>query len=696
MSEASAPPVASHQRWLLGPASDLIFGCGIGYGVFFLFQVFAGGTMRSWMPFALLPTLTLLIAGPHYGATLLRVFQRREDRQKYGFFALWVTVILGIAFLAGLQSAVVGSAILTLYLTWSPWHYSGQNYGIALMFLGRRGIRITLPIKRLIYASFVCSYILLFFSMHGGSRTADYAPVSYGSTIYSFTSLEIPSSFSLVVVGVAALGYLGSIAGAVFLLLRRASARDLVPTFLLIAVQGLWFTIPVLSRLTGLLQGVDPFSNQHAKYAFMWIAVGHSVQYLWITSYYAKQSGLARAHSGFLARSLIVGTAAWILPLLVFAPSALGQLPKDMGLGVVTASIVNLHHFILDGAIWKLRDSRVARILMRRGADKDGESPSQVRRIPRWVGATAWSVGVVILLWGLGIRVISYKFATAIERDDYEAAVSELGRMESLLVSGPSDHMKLSTLAVERGSLSTAREQIDRSIALFPTAKAWNLKGAVHGLLGDWKGACEALEQGVELDPDDVKALSQAGEARTRLGDIDRAVELLERALDVDPDHVASHRRLGSALLSKNDLTGARSHLERARELGDQAVLSNLGETLRRLGDVQGAVNVFRESVSISMVPQTVQRLAWILGTTSIQSLRDPQEAQRLAQLLNESSNFQNPGHLETLAAASAAGMDFEAATRLQLEAIRRIKPESRGPAEGRLRLYREKQPFTE
>ena len=155
MSEAAAAPVASGRRWLFGPLSDLIFGCGIGYVALFTIQVFAGGTMRSWMPFALLPLLTLLISGPHYGATLLRVYQRREDRQKYAFFAAYVSLILCGVFLLGLRSAAVGSMVLTLYLTWSPWHYTGQNYGIALMFLGRRGIPITLTIKRLIYASFV-------------------------------------------------------------------------------------------------------------------------------------------------------------------------------------------------------------------------------------------------------------------------------------------------------------------------------------------------------------------------------------------------------------------------------------------------------------------------------------------------------------------------------------------------------------
>ena len=40
---------------------------------------------------------------------------------------------------------------------------------------------------------------------------------------------------------------------------------------------------------------------------------------------------------------------------------------------LLVASVVNLHHFVLDGAIWKLRDGRVARVLLRT-AEGPGET----------------------------------------------------------------------------------------------------------------------------------------------------------------------------------------------------------------------------------------------------------------------------------------------------------------------------------
>ena len=63
-------------------------------------------------------------------------------------------------FTVGLFQPTVGSAIYSIYITWSPWHYAGQNYGLASMFLRRRGVEVTLWTRRALHASFVFSFAL--------------------------------------------------------------------------------------------------------------------------------------------------------------------------------------------------------------------------------------------------------------------------------------------------------------------------------------------------------------------------------------------------------------------------------------------------------------------------------------------------------------------------------------------------------
>ncbi len=60
---------------------DLLFGCGVAYAAVFLLLSVAGDPMRAVLPIALVPLFNLVTSAPHYGATLLRVYERREDRR---------------------------------------------------------------------------------------------------------------------------------------------------------------------------------------------------------------------------------------------------------------------------------------------------------------------------------------------------------------------------------------------------------------------------------------------------------------------------------------------------------------------------------------------------------------------------------------------------------------------------------------
>ena len=88
----SADP--GQNRWLFGPARDLLFGCGLLYAALFAGLLAFGPTLRPLQPLYLAPLLILLVSTPHYGATLLRVYEQREERRAYAFFTVWVTLAL--------------------------------------------------------------------------------------------------------------------------------------------------------------------------------------------------------------------------------------------------------------------------------------------------------------------------------------------------------------------------------------------------------------------------------------------------------------------------------------------------------------------------------------------------------------------------------------------------------------------------
>lgn len=528
---AAAPP---GNRWLFGPVPDLLVGCGVAYMAFFVALVFAGPQLRAWLPIGLLPLVSVFFGTPHYGATLLRVYEKRSERRAYAIFTVWISLALAALYVGGLYSAALGSFLLSLYLTWSPWHYTGQNYGVSLLFLRRRGIEVTASTKRWFHASFVLSYGLTFLAIHGASYTADYAPVDYEGSVYRFLRFGIPSPFWIWAWGVLGAGYVVSTAMAVRDLLRRAPrAADLLPTGLLVLTQALWFMLPPLGRELGLLSGVDPFRPDNASFLFIWVAAGHAAQYLWITTFYAGPRG-GPARAGYYARCLFAGSAIWSLPALLYVwsgweGSSFGGIARGEDAGVLVAAVVNLHHFVIDGAIWKLRDGRVARALIRRDPAAALEDVDASRR--RWLAPVLLGAGA---LWAASTVVSLVErdrvFGVALGRGDVAAAEASLRRLAWLRRDAPVDYHRLANAANERGDAATVLRVLDRGIERHARAKTFDAKALFLESERRSDEAIAVVERGLAVHPGDPELLLRAGRLLLERGDVDAALRALEDA----------------------------------------------------------------------------------------------------------------------------------------------------------------------
>ena len=73
--------------------------------------------------------------------------------------------------------------------------------------------------------------------------------------------------------------------------MTRPAVRVLLPVGLLALSQVLWFSLPFGLQAFGLAPRLDALSFEFRTYYFIWIAAAHSLQYLWVTAYYARQSG---------------------------------------------------------------------------------------------------------------------------------------------------------------------------------------------------------------------------------------------------------------------------------------------------------------------------------------------------------------------------------------------------------------------
>jgi hypothetical protein len=528
---------ATSQRWLFGPARDLLLGCGLGYMLVFAALCFVGPFVRTQSPQALAPLILLLVGAPHYGATLLRVYERRSDRRTYALFAVWTTLALALVFVGATRLVWLGSWVLTVYITWNPWHYAGQNYGLTLMFLRRREVPVDASLKRWIHASFVLTFALTFLVLHREQGTAAFSPLLYQDLSYTFRPLGIPALLSdaLLLLGLAA--YVVSLAVTATRLLRLAGPATLLPAALLVATQSLWFTVPLACRSLGVLQGVEPLSAKHGIYYFYWAAVGHSVQYVWVTSYYARRSEGWSGYGPFLLKAQLAGTALWTVPALLFAPGLLGRLPFDMGLGSLVAATVNLHHFILDGAIWKLRDGRIARVLLRaESAPRAGPEPVAPARAWRGLAPAVYAAGALSLAVTLLHYVEQERVRRGVAAGDSARVESAVARLAWLGRESPDLIATAGQLREARGDLPGARARYEESVALFPTPRALRLAADLYERQGDLPAALEAWMRVVELLPDRARPHYRVGALWLEQGDPARALGALGRAAELDPE----------------------------------------------------------------------------------------------------------------------------------------------------------------
>lgn len=543
---------SNRSGWLFGPLPDLFLGTGLLY-LLVLSGLLAWGTAaREAIPAASISYLVLIVSGSHYGGTLLRVYEHEAERRAYRFFTVYGTLAMLVVLMGALYSPMTGSILITVYLTWSPWHYTGQNYGISVMFLRRRGVEITPLAKRLLHASFVLSFLSVFLVMHAEGNSGRGDPLAFSKQEldrFQFIAIGFPGALRDLLMPAVALGYVASVVGAGTLLLRAASVRAVAPAALIMLTQAIWFSIPYLGShfdLAARFPTLGAIEGETYQFYFVWVALGHAVQYLWITTYYARADQRWHGYGRYFAKVFVFGNAVWAAPVVLLGPDLLGRPDFDFGLAMCVAAAVNLHHFILDGAIWKLRNPKLAAILLRDSRETVGEG---------WVdGAAVWGRRLAWSLAGLFClaRIVPYveldqRFPTALSQNDYSTAESILDRAAIYGRDSAILRLRLANQLVNSRTPARSLRHYRRGLDLHPQAEAFVRYGVLTERLQGTDRAVVAWERGIGEFPNDFDLLMHLGEGYLRLARPGVALSYLERAVIVRPEHEVARKDLAKA-----------------------------------------------------------------------------------------------------------------------------------------------------
>ena len=544
-SQASTGP----RPWIYGPWLDLVVGCGAWSAP--LLAVAAWLTPANTHGWAVgFYLLAIVFNYPHFMATIYRAYHTREDFEKYKFFTLHVTLVLAATAVVMHASPRLFPWVFTLYICWSPWHYTGQNYGLMMMFVRRSGASVTANERQWLHTAFWASYLMLLASFETG-----------GSSDPLILSLGLPAKITLPVR--MALG--ATFAAFVFLgfrtLVQRTSLRAMAAPLVLAVTQFLWFVLPTLVELHA------SYQIPQTRYSSGILAVLHSAQYLWITSYYQQREARAEGQSGWRLAAYCVTLIAGGIALFIPGPWLVSRIfHYDFTTSfLIFTALVNIHHFILDGALWKLRDSRIASFLIDRSgkaADAIATQPN-ARNVERWLGgrvlsAPAFRIGVVSLLflWG-GMDQLHFALGTD-ERN--LAALEHAARLD------PYDSMLQARIAAaesKAGRREEAVSALERAVALTPHNAALQ-HSCARAMLEDgrYTDAYAHYQKMLAIFPRDPDALVNYGLLAARLGHPDEAVESWEKAVDASPGQANAHLYLAEALDQRGEHAAAARHWE--------------------------------------------------------------------------------------------------------------------------------------
>jgi len=545
---ATSEPGSSHSNlWLYSPWADLILGCGAWTVPLLLLTYLSASHELAWG--VAFYALALVFNYPHYMATLYRAYHTREDFRKYRIFTVHITGLVVLTGLLAHFSFAVLPWLITIYLTWSPWHYSGQNYGLFMMFLRRAGAQPTPMQRRALYSAFLLSYGFLFLTLHTGAS---------GDPL--FISLAIPEKLSLVLRAIFGIGFAATACFGLFAVAKKIGVKAMFPSLTLLSSQTLWFIAPTLLVLIAGLQ------VPQSRYSTGVLAIMHSVQYLWITTFYARKEAAAKRISGWKPlgyfAALVVGGIALFIPGPWLA-SYVFHYDYSASVLIFTA-LVNIHHFILDGAIWKLRDGRIASLLL--------NSKQEIAYVTRNARDRAtsgleWFKGATLPARGLRCSLIFLLAALAtLDVVRYGLAVDQTNvkRLHSAAQLNPYDStvkLRLARQEIQAGNDRQALFNLEQAVAVNPAFPA--ARNELLQLLISEKRYGEAHELTIALlekSSRDVELLTNNGVLASKLGLSGEAIDSWQKALARDPKQETLHLYLANEYQSAGRFSDAIPH----------------------------------------------------------------------------------------------------------------------------------------
>lgn len=349
--------------WILHPAVDLLFCCGGFLCLLLAFIIYSGIAQQAELQSSSLGlgllylnvAGQLLIATSHQPATLWRVFVSKPTRESVGPFVFISGVGLAACGIYALFHGDFTGVLVRITFVWSIQHTLAQAYGVSLIYCMKRRYYLSGYERTIFYWMFQTGLIYL------AVRMFTYANFVQ-TDLYGLQLPIIGPVPEWICSKALAFFQLNSLLFVTVICHKYVREKVLIPfpaiatTFMAFATLSLTYLLP-------------------PAFVIFIPTFYHASQYLVVTlAYYLKERGLppgvAPANiSAMLSKEVVfnylVIISATGAVLYIGIPRLLYELGFDRSVCFcVVYCVFNLHHYLADAALWKMRDPEVRRLLI--------------------------------------------------------------------------------------------------------------------------------------------------------------------------------------------------------------------------------------------------------------------------------------------------------------------------------------------
>jgi tetratricopeptide (TPR) repeat protein len=250
----------------------------------------------------------------------------------------------------------------------------------------------------------------------------------------------------------------------------------------------------------------------------------------------------------------------------------------------------------------------------------------------------------------------------------YDEALKSFDKASELAPEASMPYQQRGDLYRQKGDLQKSLEQLSKAIELQPDNIATLLvRASVYYEQKQPEKALEDIDAAIKLQPTLAQPHMMKAEILAATNHLDQAIAHLEKLLETAPNSELLLNRLGTFYLlagkPRKAIDAASKVLE--KDPSDYAALRFRGDAYLNIGKHAEAVADFDKALAQKEDDESLlNNFAWVLCTSPDDNVRDGARALKLATKAAESSGYEVPHILSTLAAAYAETGDFDNAVK--------------------------------